>query len=89
MLKIPIAVLMLFLTVGRKYQTTNLKPHYNANFTTVPMLTGHQNCRCSGVPLNIFFLIFSHFLHTPKANIYFDKFVISLLMFSTIFKVLI
>ena len=50
-LKIPICVLILFLNVGRKYQTTHLKPHYSANFTTVPVLTVHHNWRCSGVPL--------------------------------------
>ena len=48
-LKIPICVLILFLNLGRRYQTTNLKPHYSANFTTVPFLTVHHNWRCSGV----------------------------------------
>ena len=50
-LKIPICVLILFLNVGRKYQTTHLKPHYSANFTTVPVLIVHHNWCCSGVPL--------------------------------------
>ena len=44
-------VLFLFLSFGRKYQTINLKPHNSANFTTVPILTGHQNWHCSRVPL--------------------------------------
>ena len=47
-LKIPISVLILFLHFGRRYQTTNLKPHFNAIFTTVPVLTVHHTQRCSG-----------------------------------------
>ena len=53
-LKIPICVPILFLNVGRKYQTTHLKPHYSANFTTVPVFTVHHNWRCIiRVPLSI------------------------------------